>query len=431
LIRRLALWVDHRLDASSVVRPALKKAFPDHWSFLPGEIALYSFMVLLGTGIFLTLFYSPSATTVVYDGSYEPLVGAEMSAAYHSVLRLSFDIPAGMLIRQTHHWAALIFVAATVGHLMRVFFTGAYRRPRELNWMVGVTLLGLALVTGFAGYTLPDDLLAASGLRIAQSSMLSIPLVGEPGMFLLFGGEFGREQIIPRLFVGHVLLIPALIVALVGLHMSMLLRQKHTQFPRPGRTERNVVGFRLWPTYAAKSIGLSMLVAAMLLILGGLFEINPIWMRGPFDGYRASSPIHPDWYMLWISGAQRIVPPWEPVIFGYLVPNLFFPAVLLPALTFGLLYAWPFLEARVRGDTGPHHLLDRPRENPVRTAIGVGAVTFYSMLLISGINDKIARALVAEVETVNTVLRITVLALPVLAGLVAWRWCSALRDSGG
>jgi ubiquinol-cytochrome c reductase cytochrome b subunit len=429
LIRRLALWVDHRLDASSVVRPALKKAFPDHWSFLLGEIALYSFMVLLGTGVFLTFFYSPGAATVIYDGSYEPMVGREMSQAYHSVLRISFDVPAGMLIRQTHHWAALIFVAATVGHLMRVFFTGAYRRPRELNWIVGVTLLVLAMVNGFAGYALPDDLLAGSGLRIAQATVLSVPLVGEPGMFLLFGGEFGREQILPRLFVGHVLLVPALIVALVSLHMGMLLRQKHTQFPRPGRTEHNVVGFRLWPTYAAKSVGLSMLVAAMLVVLGGLFEINPIWLRGPFDGYQATSPIHPDWYMLWISGAQRIVPAWEPVIFGYLVPNLFFPAVLLPALTFGALYAWPFLESRVRGDSGPHHLLDRPRHNPARTAIGVGAVTFYALLLISGMNDKIARGLSAEVAAVNTVLRVTAVVLPLLTALVAWRWCRALRDS--
>jgi ubiquinol-cytochrome c reductase cytochrome b subunit len=252
------------LHLSRFARQALDKVFPDHWSFMFGEIALYSFVVLVLTGVFLAFFFEPSLTPTTYEGPYEPLRGLEMSDAYASTLRLSFEVRAGLVMRQTHHWAALVFIGSIVVHLCRVFFTGAFRKPREINWVIGVTMLLLALLNGFTGYSLPDDLLSGTGLRIMYSVILSVPLVGSWVAFLLFGGEFPAEQILGRLFVLHIFLVPVLLGALLGAHLALVWHQKHTQFPEPGHTEANVVGSRLWPTYALKSVGLFFLVAAVL-----------------------------------------------------------------------------------------------------------------------------------------------------------------------
>jgi ubiquinol-cytochrome c reductase cytochrome b subunit len=371
--RRLVRWLDDRLRASSLARSALAKVFPDHWSFMLGEIALYCFVVLVLTGVFLTLFFEPSTAETVYAGRWTPLNGEEVSAAYASTVTLSFDVRAGLLMRQVHHWAALVFVSAIVVHLCRVFFTGAFRRPRELNWLIGVTLLLLAVFNGFTGYSLPDDLLSGVGLRIAYSITLAIPVVGPWLAFLLFGGEFPADQIIHRLFVIHVLVVPGALAALIGLHMAILVRQKHTQFPGPGRTEHNVVGAKLWPTYTAKTLGLLCGILAVLFGLGGLVQINPVWLYGPFDPAQVTSPAQPDWYIGWVEGALRMYPPWELTLFGHLLPNPFAPAVLVPGLTFLGLYAWPFLEARLTGDRQPHQLLDRPRSVQGGRVAGPGA----------------------------------------------------------
>jgi ubiquinol-cytochrome c reductase cytochrome b subunit len=275
---RIGTWLDDRLRLSRFARDALSKVFPDHWAFMFGEIALYSFVVLVLTGVFLSFFYEPSSTPTTYHGVYEPLRGLEMSNAYASTLRLSFEVRAGLVMRQTHHWAALVFIGAIVVHLCRVFFTGAFRRPREINWVIGVTLLLLALFNGFSGYSLPDDLLSGTGLRIMYSIVLSIPFVGPWIAFLLFGGEFPAEQILARLFVLHIFIVPVLLAGLLGAHLALIWHQKHTQFAEPGHTERNVVGSRLWPTYTLKSVGLFFLVAAVLAGLGGLVQINPVWL---------------------------------------------------------------------------------------------------------------------------------------------------------
>ncbi|QXC61531.1 cytochrome b [Aquihabitans sp. G128] len=341
-----ARWVDDRLGGAKFARTALNKVFPDHWSFMIGELSLYSFVVLLLTGVYLTFFFDASSEKVIYDGSYAALRGVEMTHAYKSSLDLSFDVRAGLLMRQIHHWAALLFLATMVVHLARVFFTGAFRKPRELNWMVGCTLLILAIFNGFAGYSLLDDQLSGTGLRIAYSIALSIPLVGTWVTSLLFGGEFPGPDIIERLYVIHILLIPAAITVLLGVHLFIIVRQKHTQFPGPGRREDNVVGERVFPTYAAKAIGLFFLTVSVLCLLGGLVQINPIWIYGPFDPAEVSAASQPDWYMGWLDGALRIMPGWEVRLFGFELPNPFFPAVLLAGATFGLLYAWPFLEAR-------------------------------------------------------------------------------------
>jgi ubiquinol-cytochrome c reductase cytochrome b subunit len=426
MIKRLVRFVDERLGASRFAHTALDKAFPDHWSFMLGEIAMYSFLVLVATGIFLTFFFEPSLKEVTYTGSYGPLQGVQMSAAYSSVVHLSFDVRAGLVMRQTHHWAALVFIGAIVAHLCRVFFTGAFRRPREINWIIGVTMLLLAIANGFTGYSLPDDLLSGTGLRIMYSIVLSIPIVGTWLAFLLFGGEFPAGSIVSRLFVIHILLVPLALFGLLGAHLGILWRQKHTQFAGPKRTERNVVGSRLWPKYAIKSVGLFALISGVLAGLGGLVQINPVWLYGPFDPAAVSTAAQPDWYVGWLEGALRLAPPWYLHVFGYDIPEVFWPGVVLPGITFALLYAWPFIEARVTHDHEEHHLLDRPRDRPVRSAIGVGVLTFYFVLLLAGGQDLIATTLHSPIEPLTQTLRISLVVVPLITALFTYKFCRDL-----
>src|SRR6516225_977967 len=183
-------FLDDRLRAARATTAFLRKLYPDHWTFLLGEIALYSFVILLLTGTFLTLFFQPSMSEVVYHGVYTPLRGVRMSAAYASTLNISFDVRGGLLMRQVHHWAALLFMAAIFVHMLRIFFTAAYRKPRELNWLIGIVMLTLGLLEGLFGYSLPDDLLSGTGLRITQGVIQSIPVIGTYFAYFLFGGAF-------------------------------------------------------------------------------------------------------------------------------------------------------------------------------------------------------------------------------------------------
>ncbi|MEJ7845216.1 MAG: ubiquinol-cytochrome c reductase cytochrome b subunit [Acidimicrobiales bacterium] len=431
LTRRVARWMDTRVGGAKFAQKALNKVFPDHWSFMIGELALWSFVVLLVTGVYLTFFFDPSLEEIVYQGSHTPLVGQEMSAAYASTLDLSFDVRAGLLMRQMHHWSALLFIAATVVHLARTFFTGAFRRPREPNWIVGVLLLILAIFNGFAGYSLVDDQLSGTGLRIAYSIALSIPLIGTWVASLLFGGEFPGDDIIERLYVIHILLVPAAIVAVLGVHLALVVRAKHTQFPGPGRREDNVVGERVFPTYAAKAIGLLFLTASVCAFLAGLFQINPIWLYGPFDPAEVSAASQPDWYLGWLDGALRIFPAWEIRAFGFEIPNPFFPAVAFAGVTFALLIVWPFLEARATGDYEAHHLLDRPRQRPVRTAMGVATLTAYGVLFLGGAADLIAVSFGVSVNAVVWTFRVAFLGLPPLGAWFAYTLCKELSARDG
>jgi quinol---cytochrome-c reductase cytochrome b subunit len=428
VIERLIRWLDDRLGTSTFVRRSLDKIFPDHWSFMIGEIALYCFVVLVLTGVYLTFFFSPGSRDVVYQGSYAPLQGVHMSQAYASVVDISFEVRAGLVMRQIHHWAALVFVAAIVVHLLRVFFTGAFRRPRELNWMVGVTLLLLAIGNGFTGYSLPDDLLSGTGLRIAYSILLSIPFVGTWLAFLVFGGKFPTTTIISRLFVLHVLIVPALITGLLSAHLAIIWHQKHTQFRKPGRTEDNIEGTRLWPVYAARSLGLFFVVVGVLAALGGLAQVNPVWLYGPFRADAVSAGSQPDWYVGWLEGALRLMPNWEIHAFGHTVPNPFFPGVVLPGLTFMGLYLWPFVEARVRRDSSTHHLLDRPRDVPARTAVGATVLAFYGVLFFAGGNDVLSVYFGVSLESTTRALRVALFVLPTLVGLVTYRLCRDLSQ---
>jgi ubiquinol-cytochrome c reductase cytochrome b subunit len=427
IVERLVRGIDDRLNATSFLKRNLKKVFPDHWSFMLGEIALYAFVLIVLTGIFLTFFFVASPQEVTYSGPYEPMQGQTVSAAYDSVLRITFEVRAGLVMRQTHHWSALLFMAATVAHLLRVFFTGAFRRPRELSWIVGVLLLLTGIGAGFTGYSLPDDLLSGSGLRIIYSAVLSIPFVGSWLAFLFFGGEFPASELLSRLFVLHVLLIPLGIMALLGAHLAMVWHQTHTQFPAPGRSEDTVSGTPVWPKFALKSIGLALVTWAVATLLGGLVQINPVWLYGPFVPYTASSPAQPDFYAGWLEGLLRLWPNWEVVVLGHTVGELFLPAVVVPGIVFTVLLAWPFLEAKMTHDREWHHFAQRPRDAPVRSALGAAGVTFFTVLTLAGSNDVLAKFLQIEVDSLNAILRVALLVLPLGAGFVTYRVC---RDLG-
>ncbi len=424
---KLAKWADDRLNLAGPMRKQLNKVFPDHWSFMMGEIALYSFIILLLTGTYLTFFFDPSMAETVYHGRYVPLQGVSMSRAYASTLNITFDVRGGLIVRQIHHWSALLFLAAMLLHMFRVFFTGAFRKPRELNWMIGLGLIGLGIIEGFAGYSLPDDLLSGTGLRIADAIMLSIPVIGTWTSFLIFGGPFPGDVIIGRFYIAHVLLIPAILAALIGAHLALLVRQKHTEFPAPGRNEHTVTGERIFPTYAAKAGGFFFIVFAVTAALGGLAQINPVWLFGPYNPAQVSSGSQPDWYMMFLDGSTRLFPSWEIRLWGYTIPPLFWPTVVLPGILFTLAGAYPFIEARMTNDTKAHNLLQRPRDVPVRTGLGAMAITFYLVLFLSGGNDLIAKAFNISLNAMTWGGRILLITLPPLVYLTTYRVCLGLQ----
>ena len=423
-----ASWADDRLGLATMAKKNLRKVFPDHWSFMLGEVALWSFVVLLLSGVFLTFWYVPSMGEVHYEGSYDPLRGVEMSEAYASSLKLSFDVRGGLLMRQMHHWSAMLFIAAMMIHLLRVFFTGAHRKPRELNWVVGCLLLLLGTLEGFTGYSLPDDLLSGTGIRATDGFLKASPVVGTYMSFFLFGGEFPGDSIIPRFYTIHVLLIPGILLALITAHMLLLVYHKHTQWPGPGRTEHNVVGYPMLPVYAAKAGGFFFIVFGVTALMGGLLSINPVWLFGPYDPSKVTAGSQPDWYMGWPDGLLRIMPGLETHIFGHTISwNVIVPILLLPPLMLTILIMLPFLEAWLTGDKRDHHLLQRPRNAPTRTAVMVALMTFYGLAWAAGGNDLIAITFDLSINQITYFMRVAVFVGPVIAFIIAKRWCIALQ----
>lgn len=417
-----------RTRVRTVGRSVGRKIFPGHASFLLGELALFTFVVLVGTGLYLAWFYDASNETVVYGGSYEPMVGTDVPRAYASVMEVTFDRPGGWVIRQTHHWAAVVFVALIVLHAARVFFTGAFRRPRRLNWVIGVTLLALAMGAGYVGLSLPHDLLGGTGARIGHAELLSVPVIG-PGLAeLMFAGEFGNADMLHRFWLLHVVVLPLMIGALLAAHLAMVWKQSHTQFPsRRDRDGASVVGDRVWPLQLLKSSGLALLTFGTLLMMGALFEIAPIWLYGPFDAAASTVPAQPDWYLGWIEGALRILPSTGFVLFDrWEVPNAFNVGIVLPGLVFLILYLVPHIEAWATGDREVHHLLERPRDRPIRTALGVAGLTGLVVLTLAGSHDLAALLLRVPLDVITTAYRLMLLIAPPLAGGLTFAVCRSL-----
>ncbi|MFG1999890.1 cytochrome bc complex cytochrome b subunit [Spirillospora sp. NPDC048911] len=426
-------FLDERLGSTGFFQRNVKKVFPDHWSFMLGEIALYSFIILLLTGTFLTLWFQPSMHETVYDGSYEPLKGVEMSQAYASALHISFDVRGGLLMRQIHHWAAILFMASIMAHMLRVFFTGAYRKPRELNWLIGIVMFTLGMLEGLFGYSLPDDLLSGTGLRITQGVLESIPLVGTYGYMFLFGGEFPEGlngELIPRLFTLHILLIPGIFLALITAHMMIMWHQKHTSMPVKNQTEEQVYGYPFYPVFMAKTGAYFLFTFGVVALLGAFAQINPIWQFGPYDPGAISSGSQPDFYMGILEGSLRIMPNWEITAWGHTLSlNVLIPALGPLGIIFTGAAVWPFLERWVTGDNRSHHVNDRPRNAPVRTGVGMAAVAFYGLLWVAGANDVIADKFHVSLFATTWFFRFAVIIGPILAYIITKRVCLGLQRS--
>ncbi|MGW7358186.1 cytochrome bc1 complex cytochrome b subunit [Streptomyces sp. NPDC054802] len=424
---RVADWADGRLGIYSLAKANMRKIFPDHWSFMLGEIALYSFIIIILTGVYLTLFFHPSMNEIEYHGSYVPMQGIRMTEAYASTLDISFDVRGGLLIRQIHHWAALIFLAAMFVHMMRVFFTGAFRKPRELNWLFGFLLFVLGMFTGFTGYSLPDDLLSGTGVRFTQGAILATPVVGTYISMFLFGGEFPGHDMVARFYSIHILLLPGIMLGLVVAHLILVFYHKHTQFAGPGRTNKNVVGMPLLPVYMAKAGGFFFLVFGVIAMISAMFTINPVWALGPYRPDMVSTGAQPDWYMGFAEGLVRVMPGWEINLWGHtLALGVFVPLVLF-GLMLGVLAVYPFIESWITGDKREHHILDRPRNAPTRTALGVAWVTAYVIMLLGGGNDIFATHFNMSINAITWFVRITFFVGPVLAFVITKRICLGLQ----
>jgi ubiquinol-cytochrome c reductase cytochrome b subunit len=430
VIRRTVAWLDSRSGTAPIVRKTLRYLFPDHWSFLLGEVALYCFILLVATGIYLTFFFVPSTHEIVYHGPYTPLDGQKMSEAYKSVVDLSITVKAGLLIRQTHHWAANVFAGAIILHLLRVFFTGAFRKPRDLTWIVGVTMLMLTLLEAYAGYSLVDDLLSGMGLVIGYSVGMSLPFVGANLMNLIFGSPYpGVPSFWGRMYMAHILFFPIAIGMLLTVHLVLVAMRHHTQFRRsPRQTEKRLVGVPTFPGQTPRSIGLMLVTFGVCFLLGGLVEINPIWLWGPYHVGSSTNGAQPDWYLGWLIGGLRLVPGFDVVVGDYtLVPNPFWGGAAFPLVVFGTLYVWPWLERKVTGDHAYHNLLERPRDNPWRTAIGVALVVWVVMVEIAGVADRTYVFFGITYTSQIWAFRVLVWVLPFVALTVTHRVCVELR----
>jgi ubiquinol-cytochrome c reductase cytochrome b subunit len=431
MVRKAVRFVDERSGAAPFLKKTLRYLFPDHWSFLLGEVALYCFIVLVATGVFLTFFFEPSLASTYYHGSYAPLQGLEVSDAYKSVVDISFEVKAGLLIRQTHHWAADIFVAAMIIHLMRVFFTGAFRKPRELTWLIGVAMLFASLLEGYLGYSIVDDLLSGMGLAIGYGVALSLPGIGGNLALGIWGAPYpGDHAFESRMYIAHVFIFPVIIGTLIAIHLALVASRHHTQFRRrPDRqSNRKLLGTPTFPGQVPRSLGLFSAVAGVLFLLGGLVQINPIWLWGPYELAQGTNGAQPDWYLGWLIGALRLMPGFDVVIGGRtVVPNPFWGGALFPLIVLGVLVGYPWIERRLTGDRGVHNVLDRPRDVPNRTAFGAAFLSWVFLIFFAGAADRIYLFLNWSYNTQIWIYRGLVFVLPVVVFLIVRRICRELQ----
>jgi ubiquinol-cytochrome c reductase cytochrome b subunit len=423
LFARLFDNLDDRLGLRKPSRKVANKVFPHNWSFLLGEVALFALVILVLTGVFLTMFFRPSTAPVTYSGSLELYDGIELPAAFASILRLSYDIPGGLFMRRVHRGASHLFIVGIVLHMLRIILTGAFRRPRELNYLIGIGLLTLAFAEGFTGYSLPWDSLAGNGVRIAYSMLLSFPVVGDRLVFWVFGGGFPTGDVVPRFFVFHVLLMPGLIIGAVTVHLVLLVRQKHTQFPHLGIDgHRLVFGKPLWPAQFGESITLMLWVGGLLAAAAVLIPWSDVTLLGPYVPGEVPNNAQPDWFMFWIEGALRIVPGFEIDLPGVTISGPFIAGIILPGLVFTGLMVYPFIERKVYNLEGDWHVLQNPLEIPLRAAMVVGTFLFILILSAAATNDILSRLTGVPIELVTWFFRITTILVPALLSWLIWRY---------
>jgi len=454
-------WVDSRLDLDDG-SDFLGKAFPAEDSFLLGEVALFCFGILVATGTFLAFFYEPSTTAAEYTGSVVQYQGEELPAAFTSVLYITYDVPFGMFLRRMHHWAAHLFVASTALHMLRVFFTGAYRNPRELNWLVGTGLAGLAMFAAYTGYSLPYDEFASTAVGIGYNVAASIPIVGDPLASIVFGGQFPTSATIPRLFFLHIFLIPAAIGGLIAVHMAILVRQKHTEAQRDedvvatgtsshtagpsadtpsasdaaGTTDGGaplidrdddsiVIGLPAFPNQAAVSAVVFFLTMAVLSLLAGLLPVHNIAEYGPDDPASTPSLVMPDWFLMWGYGFLKLTPSWLSFdVLGSHVSSEFVGGLFLPSLVFVAVAIWPFIDRAEEPEHFTRNYLDRP----FPTAVGIAGVTLVMVASIAGMDVIVAEIFGTSTAMLRPYLIAAIVLVPAAAGTLTYAILGGFED---
>lgn len=414
--------LDERLRIRGPTRTAVRKVFPHHWSFLLGEVALFSFVLLVASGVFLAMFYAPSVDPVTYTGSSALYQDQELPAAFASIVRTSHDVPGGIFVRRVHRGAAYLLVAGIAAHLLRIVLTGAFRRPREANYLVGVALLAVTLGLAGTGQSLPYDVVEGAALRIAYSLLLAIPFVGEQVAFWVFGGDFFGDAI-PRLFVLHILILPGIFVSLLTVHLFLVVRQRHTQFPRADVDgQRLVAGTPAWPSQFATSVALLLAMSSALAAFSVLVPWSDVSLHGPAQAGYVVNAAHPDVWLLWIEGALVLYPPWEwyPAP-GVIISGPFLAGVVLPCALFAALAAYPLIDRRIAPVHGDVHVLQHPTDVPLRAGLVVGLASLLIVLTLGGMSDLVARALEIPVERVIVFFRAAVFVVPVAAGAATVR----------
>ena len=423
---RVTRWLDERTRLTRGLESLRKRVVPDHWSLLFGQIAVASFVICSLSGVFLMFFYDPSTTPVVYDGAYEGLRGVEMSRALESTVHLSLEVRGGLLMRQLHHWSASVMIAAVMLHLLRVFFTGAFRKPRELTWLLWFGILLAGMGAGLTGHILPDDALSGTSLMVMDGLLKGIPIIGTWLSALVFQGRFPTGAV-DTFYPLHVLLLPAVIVVFLLVIGMLHVRHKPAQFRGPGRTEHNVVG-RPFMVALVRSGGLFCIVFSVLTLIAATTQVNPVWTYGPADPSVASAGGGALWYLAFLDGAQRLVPPgWEFVF----LDRTWTPAIFVPLAVGGLFFLtamiYPFIERWIVGDNAAHHLLTRPRNAPPRTGIGVAGIVFYGVMWIAGGSDTIALHFSLGNEALIHTLQVAFFLWPVVSFILTKRICLGLQ----
>jgi cytochrome b-561 len=372
-------WWQERLDLEKFCEKFLTKAFPAHPTYLLGEIALFSFVLLVITGVYLGMVYEPSVQAV-------DLFGGEVPAAYASVVRSDLSL-FGQIVRNLHHWSAQLMIAALLAHMFRVFFTGSYRKPREINWWIGLALMLTTFMAAFTGYLLPYSEYSVTATSIGFFMAKSTPWIGDFVARLFFGGEFPSDQTIPRFFFYHVMLIPLVIGVLLSLHMVILVQQKHTEPPgnlyRPeAEGGKRLIGIPLWPNQVLYSTTFFLLLAGLLILVSTYIPINPVELFGPPQP--GTPKMRPEWYFLIVYGMLKLIPgTFEASFWGAHISQETLGGVFFPTILIVLLALIPLLD-RCRE---PVHYMANPLQRPWTTGLGVTGLAFFGLLAVAGYID--------------------------------------------
>ncbi|WP_291430149.1 cytochrome bc complex cytochrome b subunit [Deinococcus sp.] len=421
-------WLDDRLHISRLNDKFLRKAFPVHHSFFLGEITLFSLIVLILTGILLALSYEPSNSLVV--NTFDPGTVTKpnlVPAAYHSALKIN-AMPFGDMLRRVHHWMANIMVAAAVIHMMRIYFTGAFKKPREINWWIGMLLLIFSALTAVTGYILPYDNYAYNTVKVVYAITGSIPWVGEWVAQAAFAGKFPGAGIIPRIYGYHIMLLPGILLALTGAHMLLMIKQKHTQPQYAKRVAyKKIVGVPFMTQQTPIMLVLALLLTGLVMLFAAFIPVHPVEFFGP----PSTTPINnikPDWYLLWVFGALAIIPSFEWHLFGGLIGAEFVGALVLPGIVMALMFAVPMLDRT----TEHQYYAENPTNHPVRLAAGVAFFAMMIVLSVAGYKPELISSGLLTTGNANTILWILTLLVPAVSyfaviGIV--RGIRALREA--